>query len=462
MTVSTHSSRAPASARRPIPGPAGLPGLGHMLDFQKDRLGFLLRVQRDHGDVAAFRLAHFAFIQVSHPDGVKHILQDNQRNYQRGALYGPLRVLVGNGLPVSDGAFWLRQRRLMQPAFHHRVVDGFAGMVTDAAAAMLERWAGAAQAGRPLDLSAEMARLTMGIVSRALFSARVSDDDDALGRAVNTLLQDIAYRFEVPFYPPPAVPTPRNLRLRAALRRLDDLIYGLIAERQTRPADAPDDLLTLLVNSRDADTGEAMSPRQLRDELLALFVAGHETTANALSWALYLLTQHPDAAERLRAEADQALAGRAPTLADLRSLPYTRQVLDETMRLYPPAWIFNRTAEADDEIGGFFIPAGATVSFSQYVTHRHPDYWEAPERFDPERFTPERSAERPAYAYFPFGGGPHKCIGQGFALMEAQLVLAMIAQRVRLDLAPGRSVEPEAHVTLRPKGGLWMTARPRA
>ncbi|MBL8059048.1 MAG: cytochrome P450 [Anaerolineales bacterium] len=459
MTNLTSLSAARHSrAQQAIPGPAGQPLLGHMLAFQQDRLGFLRRLQRDFGDVARYRLAHLAFVQISHPDGVRHILQEHHRNYQRGAFYAPVRKLIGNGLPASDGDFWLRQRRLMQPAFHHRIVDGFAGVVTDATQALLARW----QPGETLDVSAELARLTMSIVSRALFSTPISDDGDTLGQAVAVVLQDIAYRFEVPFYPPPAVPTPRNRRFRAAAERLDRLVYGLIAEREARPEAAPDDLLTLLVTSRDAETGEAMSPQQLRDELLALFVAGHETTANALSWALYLLAQHPDAAARLRAEVAQALDGRTPALADLPNLPYTRQVLDETMRLYPPAWIFNRTAQADDEIGGYFIPAGTTVAFSQYVTHRHPDFWEDPDRFDPERFTPERSAERPAYAYFPFGGGPHKCIGQGLALMEAHLALALIAQRAQWALVPGRPVTPEAHVTLRPRGGLWMTLGPRA
>jgi cytochrome P450 len=276
-----------------------------------------------------------------------------------------------------------------------------------------------------------------------------------VAQAVTTLIEDIGYRFAVPFYPPPRVPTPRNRRHRLALAALDHAIYEIIAARR-RGDTSGDDLLGLLIDVRDEQSGEGMSDRQLRDEVITLFVAGHETTAVALAWAWHLLAEHPGAAERVRAELAGALGDRAPATADLPQLPYARMVIDEAMRLYPPAWITNRQAIADDEICGYHIPAGAIVLISPYVMHRHPAYWENPERFDPERFTPERSAGRPHYAYFPFGGGPRQCIGKGLALMEAQLILGAVAQRFRLGHVPGHVVEPQALVTLRPRGGLPM------
>jgi cytochrome P450 len=256
------------------------------------------------------------------------------------------------------------------------------------------------------------------------------------------------------------VPTPRNRRFLAARATLDAIVYRIIAERRQRP-DEHDDLLAMLMQARDEETGEGMSDRQLRDEVVTLFLAGHETTANALTWASFLLSTHVAVERRLRAEVDEALQGRVPTASDLPRLPYTRMVIDETLRLYPPAWITNRRAIEADAVCGYRIPADATVSISPYVTHRDPTLWENPEGFDPERFPPERSARRPHYAYFPFGGGPRQCIGKGFALMEATLVLALLTQRYELHLVSGRWVETEALATLRPRYGMWMAAHPR-
>jgi cytochrome P450 len=280
-----------------------------------------------------------------------------------------------------------------------------------------------------------------------------------VGQAVATLAEDIGYRFAVPFYPPPRVPTPRNRRQRAALRALDAAVYGIIAARR-RGETSGDDLLGLLMSVRDEDTGACMSDQQLRDEVITLFVAGHETTAVALTWVWHLLAGHPDAAERVRAELTAVLGDRAPVAVDLSKLPYARMVIDEAMRLYPPAWITNRQAIADDQVCGYHIPAGAILLVSPYVMHRHPAYWERPDAFEPERFAPECSAGRPAYAYFPFGGGPRQCIGKGLALMEAQLILALVAQRFQLRHAPGHQVEPQALLTLRPRGGLPMFVEP--
>ena len=443
------------------PGPRGNVVLGSIGDLYRDRLRFVLDVARTYGDVAQYRVAHMRMYQVNHPAGVGRLLHDNHSNYSKDvATFGTLRLILGNGLLTSDGDFWRRQRRLAQPAFHQRRVTAFGDLMTDATLAMLERWRPSVAQDQPLDLAAEFMHLTLEVATRALFSASVERDVDAIGRAITTLLNEVTFRFTFPFYPPLKVPTPRNRRFLAAQATLDGVIYGIIAERRRQPGEH-DDLLALLMEARDEKTGEGMSDRQLRDEVITLFVAGHETTANALSWSSYLLSTHVAVARKMRAEVDEALQGRIPTAADLPNLPYTRMVIDETLRLYPPAWITNRRAIEDDTICGYRIPADAIVSISPYVTHRDPTLWQNPEGFDPDRFAPERSSGRPHFAYFPFGGGPHQCIGKGFALLEATLVLALLTQRYELHLAPGRRVETVAMATLRPRYGMWMTAHPR-
>ncbi len=459
MNASNPTDSVSARSAKTPPGPRGHWLLGSMPNFLNDSLGYLRRMAQDYGDVVRYRVAHMTWYQVNHPDGIARILQENNRNYGKGVLtLGILRPVAGNGLFLSEGEFWLRQRRLMQPTFHHKHLAGFGATMVEATQAMLERWEVYASSGQPLDIMSEMSALTLDVVSRALFSTPAGDSA-GVAQAVSTLAEDIGYRFAVPFYPPPRVPTPRNRRQRAALAALDRAIYEVIAARR-RGDTSGDDLLDLLLNVRDEETGEGMSDGQLRDELITLFVAGHETTAVALAWVWHLLAAHPDAADRIQAEQAGVLGDCAPAATDLPRLAYARMAIDEAMRLYPPAWITNRQAFADDEICGYHIPAGAIVLISPYVLHRHPHYWDHPDAFDPERFTPERSAGRPHYAYFPFGGGPRQCIGKGFALMEAQLILATVAQRFRLRHAPGYTAVPQGQLTLRPRGGLPMFVEP--
>ncbi len=448
-------------AARVPPGPRGNVVLGSISDIYRDRLRFVLDVASTYGDVAQYRVAHMRMYQVNSPEGVGRLLHDNHRNYSKDvATFGTLKLFLGNGLFTSDGEFWRRQRRLAQPAFHRRRVAAFGGLMTEATLAMLERWQLRMDQGRQLEVASEFMRLTMEVVTRALFSTSVEGDINKIGSAITTLLDDVTFRFTFPFYPPLKVPTPRNRRFLAARETLDGIVYRIIAERRQWP-DEHDDLLAMLMEARDEETGEGMSDKQLRDEVVTLFLAGHETTANALTWASYLLSAHVAIERRLRAEVDEVLQGRIPTASDLPKLPYTRMVIDETLRLYPPAWITNRRAIEADTVCGYHIPAGATVSISPYVTHRDPTLWENPEGFDPERFSPERSVGRTHYAYFPFGGGPRQCIGKGFALMEATLVLALLTQHYELHLVPGRKVETEALATLRPRYGMWMTTHPR-
>jgi cytochrome P450 len=442
-------------------GPRGNVLLGSIGDIYRDRLSFVLDMARIYGDVVQYRVAHMRMYQINHPEGVERLLHDNHRNYSKDVpTFGTLKLFLGNGLFTSDGEFWRRQRRLAQPAFHRRRVAAFGELMTEATEEMLERWQARATPGQPLDAATEFMRLTMEVVTRALFSTSVERDVETIGRAIATLLNDVTFRFTFPFYPPLRVPTPRNRRFLAARATLDGIVYRIIAERRRRPAEH-DDLLALLMEARDEQTGQGMSDKQLRDEVVTLFLAGHETTANTLTWTSYLLSTHVAVERRLRAEIDETLKGRVPTAADVPNLTYTRMVIDETLRLYPPAWITNRRAIEDDTVCGYHIPADATVSISPYVTHRDPTLWENPEGFDPDRFAPERAAERPHYAYFPFGGGPRQCIGKGFALLESTLMMALLVQRCSLHLVPGRRVETEAMATLRPRYGMWMTAHPR-
>jgi cytochrome P450 len=430
-------------------------------DFRGDRLGFLVRMARNFGGVSRFELRRHSVFLVSDPAGIKRVLQDNADNYGRETRsVEVLRETLGNGLLTTTGPSWWRNRRLAQPSFHKQRLAGFAGVMAEASAECAERLARAgAGGGAYFDLVPEMSRLTLRILGRCLFERELTDEADAVGGALGVVLHHTIDKLGSLVPLPDILPTPRNLRFRAALRALDKVVLSLIDDRRRAGADRGD-LLSMLLAARDEDTGEGLSDQQLRDEVMTLLLAGHETTAMALSWTFYLLSLHPGARRKVEEEV-AALPDRAPGVEDLPRLRYTRMVLDESLRLYPPAWVITRSADAPDEIGGFTIPTGSRVLVSPYVTQHDPGLWDDPEGFDPERFTPEAQEGRARYAYFPFGGGPHLCIGAGFAIMEATIALATIARRLRLDLEPGRAVAIEPLVTLRPTPGIFVTARPR-
>jgi cytochrome P450 len=443
---------------RRAPGPRGHFLLGNANDFQRDPLRFFLDITQAYGDIVQFRFLNRSVFFIHHPDGVKHVLQENHQNYDRdNPFWHRLKLFLGESLLTTDGKSWLQQRRLMQPAFHRQRISSFGTLITEAAVTMRSQWHDSVESGEPLDIAVEMMRLTQRIIGQALFSIDLSNETDAVGQAIATANRLFSYYFYAPFVAM-GIPTPRNLRFRAAIRQLDEVVQNMINERRQQETD---DLLSMLLQARDAETGQGMSDRQLRDEVLTLLAAGHETTANALTWTWYLLSQHPEVEHRLHTELDSVLAGRSPELEDLAQLPYTRMVTEEAMRLYPPAWAMSRNALQDDEIAGYPIPARSIVLVSPYMTHRHPAFWENPEVFDPERFTPERSSGRPRYAYFPFGGGPHLCIGNTFAIMEVPLILATLAQQYQLCLVPGHPVEPMGAITLVPRYGLRMTLHRR-
>jgi cytochrome P450 len=429
--------------------------LGSASEIQRDPLGFLLRTQQ-LGEVVRLRFLFSPAYLISHPESIKYVLQQHARNYNKDLItYTMFQPMLGQGLLINDGPSWLHQRRLMQPAFHRPRLTTYGTLMTEATVAMLQRWQACSERGMPLHMAEEMMRLTLRIVGQALFTLDLSQEVGTVGYAVTTVLElfgDYVFR---PF-PPLGVPTPRNRRLQRAIHALDQVVYRMIAERRTLQTEGRD-LLAILLLAQDEETGQGMNDQQVRDEAMTLLLAGHETTANTLTWTWYLLSQSPEIERRLHAEVNEVLGGRVPTVADLPELKYTRMVIEEALRLYPPAPLLSRKAIAADELRGYPIAANSMIMISPYAVHRHPAWWEEPERFDPERFTPERAAARPAYAYFPFGGGPRVCIGNHFAMMEAQLILSTVAQRYQLRLIPGHPVEPQMVVTLRPRYGLPMT-----
>jgi cytochrome P450 len=395
---------------------------------------------------------------VNKPEYIEHVLLTNHANYRKSDfLRRMLGPLLGDGLLISEGGFWRRQRRIAAPAFHARRIAGLVGTMSSCTEAMLARWHTIAQ---PFDVAGEMMALTLDVISRTMFSADVSREVAAVRRLMDVVVGLRVNLLDL-FGFPQWLPRFQPRDFRRVIAEFDALMSRLIAKRRADPADHSD-LLGMLLAARDADSGESLSDRQLRDEALTIFVAGHETTANALSWVWYLLARHPDAEARLHEEVDRVLGGRMPGFADLGRLAWTRMVIDEAMRLYPPAHAISRTAIGEDRIGGVRIPPGSNISISMYVTHRSPNLWSDPERFDPERFAPDAIARRHRFAYLPFGGGPRICIGSGFAIAEAQVIIAMVAQRHRLRLAPDQVIEPIGLITLRPRNGVRVTLEPRA
>jgi cytochrome P450 len=444
--------------RRVAPGPQGHPILGSLPDFRNDNIRAFMNGWRQFGDVVRFRGRGSMFLVV-HPDHVKHVLLDRHRNYPRPPFVDDkLKGVVGDGLVASEGELWLRQRRLAQPIFHRQRIAAFGTSMTDTIAEMLDRWQVPARRGEALDLRVEMQALTLSILAKALFAADWEQQAEAVGPAVTVALEHTNRRLLSVIDIPERVPVPANRRWLEARRTLDEIVYRLIAERR-RSKEEGGDLVTMLLQARDQDSGEGMSDRQVRDEVMGFLIAGHETVSTGLTWTWYFLSTHPAVAHRLRAELAEVLSGRVPTVEDIPQLPYTTMVLEEAMRHYPPIWVMLRNPLEDDEIGGYSIPAGTFVILCPYVTHRHPDFWENAEGFDPERFTPERTTGRHRYAYFPFGGGPRKCIGESFGMMEMQLVIAMVAQRYRLDLVPGHPIAAQPAISLRARYGMLMTLR---
>jgi cytochrome P450 len=443
-------------AARP-PGPKNLPIIGNLFAFRSDPLGFLTKAARRHGDLVYFRVVRQHMYLVNHPEYVREILVANQSNFIKSRALQRAKILLGEGLLTSEGQHHLRQRRLVQPAFHRERLAGYASAISECAVRWRERW----QAGSTLDVSTEMPHLTLSIVAKTLFSADVQSEASEIGEAMTTVLQMFRLLL-MPFSEyMEKLPLPYVRRFEKARARLNATIRGLIRERRKSGQDTGD-LLSMLLFARDEEKDDArMNDEEVRDEALTLFLAGHETTANALTWTWYLLSQHPEVERRLHAEINSVLLGRAPELADVPQLRYAEMVLSEALRLYPPAWAIGRMAVGEFELGDVQIPAKSICILSPYLVQRDPRWFPDPEKFDPERWTPEARDARPKFSYFPFGGGARVCIGERFAWMEGVIVMAAIAQKWKLRLAPDQRVEPLPLITLRVKNGLLMIPQPR-
>ena len=439
------------------PGPRGNYFLGSARELAHDWPGFTLRCSREFGDVARYRFLRTSICQFTHPDDIESVLVRQAGNFHKSRDYAVLRFVLGRGLLTNEGASWQSQRQLIQPTFRHESISAYAAIMADSACTHLARW----RDQQTADLHAEMAQLTLDIVNRCLFGSRLSHDIRHIGSAVEIVMDRFFSQAALSFLLPLNFPIPKSPRLLHSRRQLDRVIFSIIRERRASPSSS-NDLLQTLLTAHDAD-GNKMSDVQIRDEVMTLFLAGHETTANALTWTWYLLAQNPAVEQTLHAELDAVLAGRPPAHADLPRLPYTEMVVKESLRIYPPAWGIGRLAIRDCEIGGFRIPAGSNVFILPWLVHRDPRFFPDPLRFDPERWRtdPVRSGRIPRFAYFPFGGGPRVCIGAGFAMMETTLLLATIAQRYRFTRLSDQPVEPFFSITLRPRRGLpvQITAR---
>lgn len=416
--------------------------------------GFFEKTAQEFGDIAFFKLGPQGCYILNHPDYIKDVLVTHNRNFTKSRGLERARIFLGEGLLTSEGDFHLRQRRLIQPAFHRKRIAAFGEVIVERTLRAIQAW----KQGAEFDLAPEMSRLTLNIAGKTLFDAEVDSKADVIGQTLTDLMEMFP-RILLPFSELlQHFPLPSNRRFEQAKDQLDHIVFSMIEERRKSDKDH-DDLLSMLVHALDEEgDGTGMSNEQVRDEAITLLLAGHETTALALTWTFYLLSQNPDAERKLHQEVDDVLQGAPPTLEHVERLVYTKMVFSEAMRIYPPAWTVGRRARSAYEVGGYLVPAGDILFMSQYATHRDARFFPDPMRFDPMRFTPEEIGRRPQFAYFPFGGGPRVCIGEPFAWMEGVLVLATIAQQWRLQLVHGHPISVQPLLTLRPKYGMRMIA----
>lgn len=447
----------PTNSTRP-PGPRGWPLVGIALQLRKRGLEVFTQAARDYGDIVYIPLAFGqSRILINHPDLIEQVLVLQHNKFHKTAMArAATEKILGNGLVNSEGDFWRRQRRLAQPAFQKSRVNEYAATMTEHALAHASKW----QDGDEREIGEEMSRLACGIAVKTLFGLDVGPEADRVSENLAFLMRFQMERVRSPIHLPENFPRPKQRRAQAAFDFLDALVYRLIEQRRARGSDG-NDLLSRLIAAMDED-GSQMTPKQLRDETMTLFLAGHETTALTLTWTWYLLAQNPSAEVRLLEELSRVLGNRPSRPEDLESLPYLDAVIREALRLYPPAYIIGRMANEPFELGGYSFPAGTTVLMSQWIMHRDPRYFSEPNAFRPERWLDGLAARLPAHAYFPFGGGPRRCIGQGFAMMEAALVAATLARHFHFELLPGQSVEPDPLITLRPRCGIRMKIHRRA
>jgi cytochrome P450 len=446
------SGAAPRRAPRTLKAP---PFIGVLPQFFRNPTALLLKAAEAHpGEIVTLPVGPARIHLLTEPRHVQHVLSDNWRNYVKGAMWKPTRRLMGNGLVTSEGESWLRSRRLVQPLFTPKNLASLTETLVGSASRASSRLVEFAGGASPVDVANEMMRLVQVVFLEALFGSQIpANDTDALGGAIVRALEAINLRAFL-YFLPEWVFFAGERELKRNIAKIDETVLRIVQDRRARPQGGRD-LVSLLLAARD-EGGSGMDDRQLRDELVTLFVAGNDTTAVAMTWLWYVLDAYPEVDSKVRAELHDVLAGRAPTFSDLAKLTYTTAVIQETMRLYPVGWIIPRVAERDDVIDGFEIAAGSTVLTSQFVTHRSARHWDRPTEFDPGRFEPARVAERSRFAYFPFGGGPRQCMGSHFAMMMMQVIVAILAPRLRMRRASNEPVVAQSTITLRPQGGLKM------
>jgi cytochrome P450 len=438
-------------------GPRGHLIRGNLPEYIRDPLDYLMSLRRQYGDVARLRFFHIPVYVLNNPEHIEQVLVTNNRCFIKPMDFRLpfFRGIFGNGLLTSEGDFWLRQRRLAQPAFHRNRIADYGSKMVAYCEQMLATW----PEGETLDVHQEMMILTLKIAVKSLFNVDAERDVVLMSALSNELIKMFELQESSFWLAHNFLPTSANRRFRKLVQRLDEYIYGIIRQRRQNSEDTGD-LLSMLLHARDED-GVRMTDRQLRDEVMTLFLAGHETTALALSWTWYLMSQAPEVEKRLLTELESVLGDRAPRVEDLAELKYAEAIVKESLRLYPPAWAFGRQATQDCEIAGYHVAKGRQLYFFPWVVHRDPVYFDNPEAFRPERWTDEGIKQLPRYAYFPFSGGPRVCIGNSFAMMETVLVLATVARRYRLRLAQGQIIEPWPVFTLRPKNGIKMIIEKR-
>lgn len=438
------------------PGPPQRWLTGSLHEFRADLLGFFTNLAREYGDVAAFRLLRRPCILVSNPDYIDQVLVKQNKNFKKPFPFRFTRAVLGNGLLTSEGPFWLRQRRLAAGAFHNERIQSYGGDMVASTLRMMGSW----QDGQTRDIHEDMMRLTLDVVARTLFGADVTDQSSHIGDSLLLAIRSFANNFGRAVPLPSWIPTAGNRRAKAAVRGLNEIVQQIVDQRRREPA-VHNDLLSMMLHAVDEDDGSQMTDAQLADEARTFLLAGHETTAIALSWSFYVLATHPQIQQALGDELDRVLGDREPTAADAAQLQLTERIVQETMRLYPPVFTIGREPIADFELGPYRIPAGTTIFTSQWVTHRDGRFHENPETFDPDRWLPERVAARPKMSYFPFGGGPRVCIGNTFAMLEATLLLATIARRFSVRLVPDQKIKFSPVLTLRPRYGIHVVLSER-
>jgi len=446
-----------AAARPALPGPPRSATLSMLVRMARDRLSVMTSVAQEYGDAVRLRLGTKSLHFFNHPDHAKYVLVDNSGNYTKGIGMVHARRALGDGLLTSEGELWKAQRKTIQPVFKAKRIADKTEVIAQEAAGLVARLR-RHRDGRPVDIREEMTGLTLGVLGRALLEADLGAFE-SLGESFEAVQDQAIFEMMSLSAVPTWVPLPKQLRFRRARAELERIVARLAAERAAHPTADGDDVLSRLVEAIRREPDARAGRQRMRDELVTMMLAGHETTASTLSWTFYLINRYPQVWERLHAEAVEVLGDRLPTYADLRQLKYTSMVLQEVMRLYPPVWLLPRLAREEDEIGGYRVAAGADVLICPYTLHRHPGFWEAPERFDPDRFEPGKAAGRPRYAYIPFGAGPRVCVGSSLGLLEATIVTACVVRELRLATVPGFDAKAEPMLTLRVRGGLPMTVQ---